>query len=438
MTLPALFASCKDEIEEPVQASSSKGSAITFKPYQDGFQKPVTRALVDSVGDLNNVYVLSMRHDQTHMLNGDFHPDYWEQVFRDNALNKGINVLTLSNNGHTNDVGIWDYTGSSPLEDWEDGYFYKFRAYYPNTFNTAEGESCANGFEYNTVGGIPTGSTALMLNDYRSASDPRNNTDMLVSNEETRAYSDALWNDEAVELKMNHILSCVNFNIKKKEGTKLTITSFKIKDYVSKASYDGSDWKYAQQEYSGENVGNILNDFNFYNMDGTPLEVGNGDLHGNGNGNNKLKDKDFYVEYKGGSGENVTLSTYSAELSDVSKSTIPTTTTLLENYCTGLLMIPQTLSGKSEVIKIELPDNKNTVVKEAQINHDVQAEIKFYFDEASTTVLTARIDLTANGKIPAWEPGVKYTYTIGVFEYQVAVNIDVEAWQKHSYEEELK
>lgn len=330
--LSALFVSCKDEVEENINGSQSKGGVIGFNAFQDGFQKPTTRAVIDKIDQLNEIYVLSMKKA----------PGNWEQVFKNDA-GTGIDVLTLSNSGNL----IWDY---SPVENWEDGYSYKFRAFYPQTFNTGAGESCTNGFEYAKP---LNGSTALTLNNYKSAQDPRNNTDLLVSKEVTRAYTTAEGNDDPVPLKMEHLLSCVNFNIKKKAGTDLTITSFKLMNYVSKASYNGSDWIFAKKEYNSSSSADLINDFNFFNLDGTKLEVKNSDLNGNGNGSNKLKDKDFYVEYKA-DGQNAILSSYSAELTEGLVNDIESSVTEKSNYCTGLLMIPQVLKGQNDVIKITL------------------------------------------------------------------------------------
>ncbi len=412
--LSALFVSCKDkEEEENTNKSQSKGGVIGFNAFQDGFQKPATRAVIDNIGQLNEIYVLSMKKKDS---------GNWEQVFKNDA-GTAIDVLTLNRGSVTGQGEIWDY---SPVENWEDNTYYKFRAFYPNKggFNTTAGETCANGFEYTKP------STDFTLNNYKSANDPRKNTDLLVSKEVTRAYTTAEGNDEPVPLKMNHILSCVSFSIKKKEGTKLTITSFKLKNYASKGTYDVSDWQFEKKNYNSST--DLNNDFNFYDLKGNKFEVGNGDLNGNGNGSNKLKDKDFYVEYKA-DGQNAILSSYSAELTEGLVNDIESSVTEKSNYCTGLLMIPQVLKGQNDVIKITL---KTGTVITGEIHNNVEAEIKFKFDNGPE--LTAIVDLTANGKVPEWEPGVKYNYTIGIYEYQATANITIEDWVHHTYEEELK
>lgn len=395
--LSALFASCKDEDEEYKESSSGKNGAIGFNAFQDGFQKPTTRAVIDNVGDINEIYVLSMKKKGN---------SSWEQVFK-NGAGTDIDVLTLSNSG----TSVWNY---SPEENWEDGYNYKFRAYFPNTFNTSAGESCANGFQHSA---ISTGSTILTLNNYRSATDPRNNTDLLVSPEVTRVYSTTLGNDDPVPLNMKHLLACVDFKIKKKEGTSLTINSLKIRHHATEANYDGSKWI----PYFDFTSSDQTQYFDFYNNDGTVIKKNN---YG------QLKKGEFYVQYK----DNNTSLLYSAELSDHSKNPIATTTTLVDYYCTGLLMVPQTLESKDEIIKFMV--NNKTI--EGTIKRKVEAEIQFYFDNNSSTPLSAIVDLTANGKIEEWKAGTKYTYTIGVYEYQVNANIEIEDWTHHIYEEELK
>ena len=97
-------------------------------------------------------------------------------------------------------------------------------------------------------------------------------------------------------------------------------------------------------------------------------------------------------------------------------------------------MVPQTLESKDEIIKFMV--NNKTI--EGTIKRKVEAGIQFYFDNNSSTPLSAIVDLTANGKIEEWKAGTKYTYTIGVYEYQVNANIEIEDWTHHIYEEELK
>ena len=391
--LSALFASCKDEDEEYKELSSGNGDKIGFDAFQDGFQKPTTRAVIDDIADLDNLYVLSMKNNGTG----------WNRVFQED-------VLTLTNNGYTTNGQIWDY---SPTANWENEYNYKFRAFYPNTFNTSAGESCANGFHHSD---ISTGSTVLTLNNYKSATDPRNNSDLLVSTEVTRAYSTTLGNDEPVPLNMKHLLACVDFKIKKKDGASLTINSLKIRQYASKANYDGSKWI----PYFDFTSSDMTSNFDFYKNDGTPIKKNYG----------QLKKGEFYVEYKD---DNTSL-LYSAELSDQNKNPIAATTTLVDDYCSGLLMIPQTLKSNDETIKLKV-GNKSI---EGTINRKIEAVIEFYFGNNSSTPLSAIVDLTAGGKIDKWKAGTKYIYTVGMYEYQVNVNIDVAEWDKHEYEGELK
>ena len=94
--LSALFASCKDEDEEYKESSSGNGCKIGFDAFQDGFQKPTTRAVIDNVGDINEIYVLSMKKKGN---------SSWEQVFK-NGAGADIDVLTLSNSG----TSVWNYS----------------------------------------------------------------------------------------------------------------------------------------------------------------------------------------------------------------------------------------------------------------------------------------------------------------------------------------
>ena len=164
----------------------------------------------------------------------------------------------------------------------------------------------------------------------------------------------------------------------------------------------------------------MTSNFDFYKNDGTPIKKNYG----------QLKKGEFYVEYK----DNNTSLSYSAELSDNSKNPIAATTTLVDDYCTGLLMIPQTLKSNDETINLKV-GNKTI---EGTISRKIEAVIEFYFDNNSSTPLSATVDLTANGKIEEWKAGTKYTYTIGVYEYQVNANIDIEDWTHHTFEGELK
>lgn len=399
--LSASFVSCKDEVEENINGSQSKGGVIGFNAFQDGFQKPTTRAVIDKIDQLNKIYVLSMKQKAS---------GNWEQVFK-NEAGTGIDVLTLSNSGNL----IWDY---SPVENWEDGYSYKFRAFYPQTFNTGAGESCTKGFEYAKP---LNGSTTLTLNNYKSAQDPRNNTDLLVSKEVTRAYTTAEGNDEPVPLKMEHLLSCVNFNISNKEGS-ITIEHFKLRNHVAEASYDGNNW-ISHYVFLSSDATKV---FNFILADGTTLKDNNvnwGHLHG----------KEFYVEYKDDTKNQLNLASYSAELLDISKNPISSSSDIGKDYCVGLLLIPQKLEGKDETIKINLSGNE----VEGKISHKVEAVIQYKYD-SDPTLQTAIVDLTANGKVPEWEPGVKYTYNVSIYEYQATANITIEDWTHHTYEEELK
>ncbi len=442
--LSALFASCKDEDEEYKESSSGNGCKIGFDAFQDGFQKPTTRAVIDDIADLDNLYVLSMKNNGTG----------WDRVFQED-------VLTLTNNGYTTNGQIWDY---SPTANWENGYNYKFRAYYPNTFNTSAGESCANGFQHSA---ISSGSTVLTLNNYRSATDPRNNSDILVSTEVARAYSTTLGNDDPVPLNMKHLLACVGFKIKSKKGKKLNITKFTINGYSKEGSCVVNQnivwtpiWNESPKIKSGDNVNVNLtynngtmtennNDFVFKDK-GSNMEISPKDLYIDNSNNNYLyswsnKYKNFYVILK--SEYNTNSESLGAAVIDGTKE--ETESYEFENY-EQLLFIPQELdrAGVNFNIKFSVKrqdwgrnDDNVKEIKDVELKHQTFAEIEFYFgdtDPGENNRSIAIVDLTANGKVKKWEAGTKYSYTIGMYEYQATANITIEDWTHHIYEEDLR
>lgn len=436
--LSALFASCKDEDEEYKESSSDKNGAIGFNAFQDGFQKPTTRAVIDDIVDLDNLYVLSMKN------NGSG----WSRVFQED-------VLTLTNNGYTTNGEIWNY---SPEANWEDGYNYKFRAYFPNTFNTSAGESCANGFQHSA---ISTGSTILTLNNYRSATDPRNNTDLLVSPTIDRPYATDK-NSSVVSLGVKHLLACVDFRIKTKKGEKLHISKFTVHGYTREGSCvvnENPVWTPVWNETPKITSGSTQTVAFTYNGNLGQVTVDQDKFVFVDKTNNlEISTKDLLEKYLTVYGNYYNYYVFlKSEYDSASESLGPAETDgskeevdyyKIDNY-EGLLFIPQELDRDGVVFGINYnvtrPDwgnGKDTRVKnssEVVLKHLTFAEIEFYFgDEAPDKPLTAIVDLTANGKVRKWEAGTKYTYTIGMYEYQATANITIEDWQTHTYEEELK
>lgn len=441
--LSALFVSCKDEDKEYKESSSANDDVIGFNAFQDGFQKPTTRAVIEEIADLDNLYVLSMKNNGTG----------WNRVFQED-------VLTLTNNGYTTNGQIWDY---SPTANWESEYNYKFRAYFPNTFNTSAGESCANGFQHSA---ISTGSTVLNLNNYTSATDPRNNSDLLVSPTIDRPYS-VDKNSDVVPLGMKHLLACVDFRIKTKKGEKLHISKFTVHGYTREGSCVVNEnpvwtpvWNETPKITSGStqtvaftyngNLGQVTVDQDkFVFVDKTNnLELSTKDLYYSSNNNNYLyswstKYKNFYVFLK--SEYNSASESLGAAETDGSKE--ESDYYKIDNY-EGLLFIPQELDRDGVNFNIRFSvtrsdggynDNNVGLTEDIALKHLTFAEIEFYFgDEVPDQPLTAIVDLTANGKVRKWEAGTKYTYTIGMYEYQATANITIEDWQTHTYEEELK
>ncbi len=401
--LSALFASCKDEDEEYKESSSPNDGKIGFNAFQDGFQKPTTRATLLDEGDLTQLSVLSMKKG-----NGSA---VWKAIF---GTNEDEEVVNLTNTGV-----IWEY---SPLKYWEEKHNYRFKAYYPNTITVANSattdESCGSGgFTHEN---FSSGSTTLKLTDYRSADDPRNNTDLLVSDLVECSTMDASIPsnlvDETVRLNMKHILACVNFNIKKKIGQKLTITSFQVVNYVNSGDYNSEanpNWRHHQTFTASE-----LSE-NFFVLDN------NGNTIKPQNLNNGHLKKGFQLVAKPrdivGTGGII--------------SEIPAEEGTALDYCTNMLFIPQEIAKSNEQITIELNGKTYT----GTLNHKIELQIRFYYgDTRPANDLVATVDLTAGGKIDEWKAGTKYTYTIGVYEYQVNANIEIEDWTHHTFEEELK
>lgn len=401
--LSALFVSCKDEDEEYKESSSANDGKIGFNAFQSGFQKPTTRATLLDEGDLTQLSVLSMKKG-----NGSA---VWKAIF---GTNEDEEVLNLTNTGV-----IWEY---SPLKHWEEKHNYRFKAYYPNTITVANSattdESCGSGgFTHEN---FSSGSTTLKLTDYRSADDPRNNTDLLVSDLVECSTMDASIPsnlvDETVRLNMKHILACVNFNIKKKIGQKLTITSFQVVNYVNSGDYNSEtnpNWRHHQTFTASE-----LSE-NFFVLDN------NGNTIKPQNLNNGHLKKGFQLVAKPrdivGTGGII--------------SEIPAEEGTALDYCTNMLFIPQEIAKSNEQITIELNGKTYT----GTLNHKIELQIRFYYgDTRPANDLVATVDLTAGGKIDEWKAGTKYTYTIGVYEYQVNANITIEDWTHHTFEEELK
>ena len=446
--LSALFASCKDEIEEDeFRPKRNAGPRIGFKSLDAGFQIPTTRAVIDNIRDLDNLYVLSMKN------NGSG----WGKVFQED-------VLTLTNNGYTTNGEIWDY---SPEANWENGYNYKFRAFYPMNFNEGAGESCANGFQHSA---ISTGSTVLTLNNYRSATDPRNNSDLLVSLPVERLYATD-GNTDPVDLQMKHLLACVDFKFKAKEGQKVTITNFFVVGYASEGDCTIGEtikWK-AKPDLSTTNGRDVLTiDVTYTGQGGQYIWVP--ELQQNvayppnvvlsSQNNVVFKDKETHdvistndlfnldggLGYlKQGSpkfGKFYVVPAQSGSLVKEGESSI--------SSCDGLLFVPQKLyNGAVQTVDIKLNLTRadhgwstNTInVAGISLNRSIYADIEFYFgdtDPGEGHRLYASVDLDANGKVEEWEAGKIYIYTIGMYEYQVNANIDIEDWTHHTFEGELK
>lgn len=452
--LVGLFASCKDEMDEAdekeYRPSRIESLGIAFRTSDDGFEKPKTRGVLETFNIDDKVSVLAMKEN-----NGT-----WVRVF-DN------NILDITNIGEIK----WYYENK---KKWEKGYRYKFRGFYPQTFNSTAGETdaCADGFTYDVAGnnkdknkGNPLGSN-LKLNNYTTANNPRNNTDILVSETVNRDCSTSI-DASIVPLEMKHLLACVDFKFKVKEGSNVTINSFTVHGYAKKGNCEVSDfnnWTPVYDDSPAIKSNQTVNYHFVYNNTNSQITIDNGQdnyVFKDKNSNLILSIDEMYNKgqvnyfYSWHGKTDKFYAVLKSEFNNASDNLgrVVLSDNLLSsdayepaNY-KGLLFIPQELEREGVKFNINFSAyrydwyNDDTNVKQIndiELRHSVFAEIKFYFDSDPTQELTAFVDLTANGNVKKWEAGKKYVYTIGVYEYQATANITIEDWHTHSYEEELK
>ncbi len=434
--LSAVFVSCKDEMDEYEGDRPSRldALAIKFNAFGDGFQKPETRAgIVESFTYGDKVSVLSM-------MTAD--GSSWSKVFANDAVE-------ITNVGEY----LWSYENK---QKWIDGNTYKFKGFYPSSsdgFNRTAGEKCTDGFTW-TV----NGATTLTLTDYKSANDPRLNTDILVSDEESRVYSTALANNDPVSLNMKHILSCVNFKIKTKQGKKLHINKFKFVGYAATGNCVINQSPNWEIEYDKDNtkinvvfLKNYTNNqktynsnFDFYDLK-TDEKLSFDDLVSrlyseNYHDPNKSYDYSYYI-----------LPGYfdlgPAETSGANSDNEPY---VVDNY-QRLLVIPQSINQgekrftlNAQIWGTTLGGDNNWYTycenvlerKDLVIDRSVYGQIEYYFGEDSEHTYTAIVDLSAGNIVTKWEAGKIYTYTIGVNNFDI--NVEIEDWQHHKIEEEIK
>lgn len=434
--LVGLFASCKDEMEEEGDRPSRLDVlGLKFTAFEEGFEKPTTRSIVNSVDDIDYVGVLAMKKKDSESV--------WSQVFDNDTL-----VITNERKE------IWYYPDNKKKK-WEPEYNYKFRGFYPikGNFNESAGESCENGFEY---AGFSIGQTELRLNNYKMATDPRDNSDLLVSQIVERGKRET----DVVAMNMKHILACVNFNFRGPEGKEVHVTDFSIAGYSDKGSCtyeDKAEWDVESivasensnltynVEYTGSGQINGQQIYEPYKLLGLPdgmvfrdkdtKEIISAYDMFDDSGLRYLRDnshgkyKKFYIDF----GQTASL--------------ISNQTSMSIQSCQDLLFIPQPLIAyqeRSKSIRINVKrldwngsynfNDNNILVKSG-----MYAQIKYYFDNETSEIKTAIIaDLTGNGTITEWEAGKKYNYTVGLYEYQATANITIEDWMHHTFEEELK
>ncbi len=417
--LAALFVSCKEE-EETLTDDFAIGDVIGFCASQDGFQKPVTRwGEKEEFFRDEQVSVLAMKS-----ANGTV----WDRVFVD-AADTPIDALVITYRGES----TWFY---DKKQKWQDDYTYKFRGFYPclpSGFNTTDGETCVNGFEFPKTNNKVNGRTTLTLNNYKSASDPRKNTDLMVSQQITRNN-----NTEIVELDMKHLLANVSFKFQSREDKPVKITDFSVVGYTSEGNCTIDEGNVVGWTEITRPTNNVSITMTQNTNDGTVVYSGDKYVIKSSSNNKELA----FNQIGGINNSNeIYLSTGSGYV-NLNEG---------ENRYQGYLFIPQDLRKESERVNLVIQarqDNGYTswIVKTINLSNvtlkrDVYGEVEFYFGNNDPGVgrrLKATIDLTAGGKIDNWKAGTKYTYTVGMYEYQVNVNIDVADWEEYEYEGELK
>lgn len=418
--LAGLFASCKDD-DEAIADDFATGDEIGFTALRDGFQKPVTRwGEKEEFFREEQVSVLAMKS-----ANGTV----WDRVFVD-AIENPIDVLPITYKGEL----IWHY---DKKQKWQNDYTYKFRGFFPclpSGFNTDDGETCANGFEFPKTDNKVNGSTTLTLNNYKSASDPRHNTDLMVSQQVTRNN-----NQETVVLDMKHLLANVSFKFQSREGTPVTITNFSVVGYSSEGNCtigENNVISWDTESTSGSNAVSII--MTKQQSDGTV--VYSGDKYVIKKDNKELTFEEVKrVNNYNKDGIYLCMSSGYVKMNEGN------------DRFQGYLFIPQELKKDSKTVSLKIEargDNgqnswseASNTVDNVELKRDIYGEVEFYFGNTDPGVgkrLKATIDLTAGNKIDKWVAGTKYTYTVGMYEYQVNVNIDVADWEKHEYEGELK
>ena len=417
--LSALFASCKDD-DEAYADNSATEEEIRFCALQDGFQKPVTRW-----GEKDGFY----RHEEVSVLamkSAD--GTVWDRVFVD-AANTPVDALVITNRGES----IWFY---DKKQKWQEDYTYKFRGFYPclpSGFNTVEGETCEDGFVFPKTDNKVNGQTTLTLSNYKSASDPRKNTDLMVSQLITRNN-----NTETVELDMKHLLASVSFKFQSREDKPVKITDFSVVGYTSEGNCTIDEGNVIGWTEITRPTNNVSITMTQNTNDGTVVYSGDKYVIKSSSDNKELA----FNQIGGINNSNeIYLSTGSGYV-NLNEG---------ENRYQGYLFIPQDLRKESERVNLVIQtrqDNGYTSwivttknLSNVTLKRDVYGEVEFYFGSEDPGVgkrLKATVDLTAGGKIDKWKAGTKYIYTVGMYEYQVNVNIDVAKWDTHEYEGELK
>ncbi len=441
--LAGLFASCKDEMDEYEGDRPSRLDVLglKFTAFEEGFEKPTTRSIVNSVDDIDYVGVLSMKKKDSESV--------WSRVFDNDTL-----VITNERKE------IWYYPNDKKKK-WEPEYNYKFRGFYPikGNFNESAGESCENGFEFSI------GQTELRLNNYKMATDPRDNSDLLVSQIVERRKGET----DVVAMNMKHILACVNFDFVSKTSEEAHVTDLKVVGYAKEGDYSDAGWEPRPKTISASGKNDLLTiDVTYTGQGGQYIwvpELGQNVSYppnlvlASQNGV-VFKDKETHevistvdvFNLDGGKGYLKQGSPYYKKFY-----VVPAQSESLKNEgessisnCEGLLFIPQGLyRGVENTVNLKINLKRadhgwstNTIdIEGIVLNRTVSAEIEFYFgntDPGPGNRLQATVDLTANDQIKEWEAGKKYNYTVGLYEYQATANIFVEDWTHHTYEEELK
>lgn len=429
--LSAVFVSCKDKDEDDLQATAKKGGVIGFNAEIDGFRKPTTR-IINGEEDIDQFFVIGVKQNIS--------TKKWSNVFDVPYTPEGnFGCAAVTHTGNHECL-------YSPVAYWENGYNYKFKAGYIKNLNYAKGEGFDNFYwsmPITVEDGNPFGEDGVTpdiythLRGYKSANDPRDNSDIMVAKQVYRKYS-VDHNSSNVVLDFNHIMCQVRFRLRSEDNKTLYIKSFVVKNYRKRGDcivYDAGEGKdFASWYFTNEGGGGIMPDGPDIDLEDPNPNPGGSGKSGEGEGGtgesgSVLAAEKYFDFIKGEDGLGMPW-----ELKHEQEGEIVTQQYLLDK----LLYIPQPLFTNA-VSGIAEGEGGSTYgegdMNFMDIDQIIHVEMEFYYEGEENNPLSAVADLSGHGQIMEWLPGHRYTYTINVFKHQVDCFIDVEDWKNHRYEE---